>query len=191
MVKRVGILGGTFDPPHIGHFIVAHQVQHALQLDEIRFMPNHIPPHKNRNFDTNVKDRLEMLTRAIHGQPCFKIEMIELEREGPSYTYDTMVLLTNKEKDVEFYFIIGADMIEYLSKWYKIDELIKMVTFIGVNRPHYHAETSYPVRLIEIPSIDVSSTMVRNMIKNKVPINYLVPDNVIQYIKKKGLYGAE
>lgn len=189
-MKRVGIIGGTFDPPHIGHLIVAQEVLHALQLDEVRFMPNHTPPHKTKNSNTTNEDRLSMLEYAMEDHLNFKIERIELERNGPSYTYDTMVLLKNREPDVDFYFIIGADMVEQLYKWYKIDELVKIVKFVGVHRPNYQLKTQYPIKTLEIPSVDISSSMIRKRIENGWPIKYYVHEKVLYYIKKKGLYGS-
>ena len=140
-MKKIAILGGTFNPPHLGHLIIASEVQAQLNFDEIWFMPNQEPPHKESTIGVNSAQRLEMVRRAIADNPLFKIQTIELERTGRSYTFDTMKLLTEKY-DHDFYFIIGADMIEYLPKWYKIEELVKLVTFVGVNRPDYDKQSS-------------------------------------------------
>ncbi|MCU9613949.1 nicotinate-nucleotide adenylyltransferase [Caldibacillus lycopersici] len=190
-MKKIGILGGTFDPPHIGHLIIADQVLQKYRLNEIWFMPNHVPPHKIKDSNTTDANRLTMLQLAINNHRSFKIESIELEREGKSYTYDTMVLLKEREKDTQFYFIIGADMVEYLPKWYKIDELVQLVQFIGVNRPFYKRETRYPVQFIDIPSIHISSSMIREKIVKGESVNYLIPDNIIHYIEENGLYGSK
>ena len=186
-VRKVGILGGTFDPIHHGHLIIADQVLASLSLDEVRFMPNALPPHKARAATTK-EDRLKMIELAIQNHPGFRVETIELMRKGKSYTYDTMVLLTEREPDSEFYFIIGADMIDYLPNWYRIDDLLSLVKFVGVNRPGYAGETSYPIIHVEIPMIDLSSSLIREKIKNGESIRYLVPDAVIQYIKEHRLY---
>lgn len=190
-MKRIGILGGTFDPPHNGHLLIANEVYDQLQLDEVWFLPNQEPPHKIKESIVSNEDRLEMLERAIGGEKHFKIETIELERPGPSYTFDTIKLLKERHPDGDFYFIIGADMVEYLPKWYKIDELIKLVQFVGVNRPLYSLETNYPIQFIQIPEFNVSSSLIRKRLKEQKTTKYLLPELVMNYIKEKGLYGAE
>lgn len=191
ITKKVGIVGGTFDPPHIGHLIIADQILHRYQLQEIWFMPNYLPPHKEKTSNTSAYDRLRMLELAIEDHPSFKIETIELERHGKSYTYDTMRLLRKREPNTEFFFIIGADMVEFLPNWYKIEELIKLVRFIGVNRPEYQTKTAYPIDIVTIPDVYISSSMIREKIAKGESVKYLVPNSVLQYIKEKGLYGSK
>jgi len=189
-MKKIGILGGTFNPPHHGHLLIAYEVLNKAGLDEIWFMPNQEPPHKAKSLVVTNQDRLNMLSLATKGHPNFNIQTIELERQGRSYTYDTMQLLTKSYSEHQFYFIIGADMIEYLPKWYKIDELLELVTFIGVRRPSYSHETTYPVQYVDVPSMDVSSSMIRERLKEGKTVRYLLPDQVIEYIKEKQLYGT-
>lgn len=189
-MKRIGILGGTFDPPHIGHLMIANEVLAAFDLDEIWFMPNQEPPHKKKSNAIKDKDRVNLLKLAISGHPSFKVELIELERVGPSYTYETMKLLTERHKDFQFYFIIGADMIEYLPKWHSIDKLVKLVQFIGVQRPAYETSSSYPILYVDVPEMEISSSLIRQRIKEGKTIRYLVPDSVREYIEEKGLYGS-
>jgi nicotinate-nucleotide adenylyltransferase len=189
-MRKIGIFGGTFDPPHCGHLLMANEVLHALGLSEIWFMPNRIPPHKQHELVTRSEDRLRMLELAIDGHPRFHIETIELEREGPSYTYDTVRQLLSLHPDDEFYFIIGADMVEYLPNWYKINELIKLVTFVGVKRPGFSMETAYPIIEVEAPQFSVSSSFIRERVRNGQTIRYLVPEGVRLYIEEKKLYGA-
>lgn len=190
-MKKIGLFGGTFDPPHIGHLILAEQVYDQCGLDEIWFMPNYIPPHKKKSSNTTTTDRLNMLKLAINGKPYFKIEPIELERQGMSYTYDTMLLLKERDKDNEFFFIIGADMVDFLPNWHRIDDLIKLVKFIGVDRPTYEGKSPYPVQFIDIPTINLSSSMIREKVNDGKSVQYLLPDKVINYIKEHGLYGAK
>ena len=141
------------------------------------------------NFNPiDEKHRLNMLMLAINGIPGLDIETIELERKGISYTYDTMKLLTEANPDTDYYFIIGADMVEYLPKWHRIDELIEMVQFVGVPRPKYKAGTSYPVIWVDVPLMDISSSAVRSYIKKDRIPNFMVPQSVLAYIKKAGLY---
>lgn len=189
-MKKIGILGGTFDPPHNGHLIIANEVLSELQLDEIWFMPDQEPPHKKKSESVKNEDRLQMLKRAIAGNNAFRIEPIELEREGPSYTVDTMKIINQQYSNHQFFFIIGADMIEYLPKWQSIDELVKLVQFVGVERPDYSHQTDYPILYVDVPAFEVSSSMIRDRLKLGKTVRYLLPDSVIQYIKEKHLYGT-
>ncbi len=184
----MGILGGTFDPPHMGHLIVANEVAEALMLDEVRLMPNHIPPHKKLNVKVTAENRLEMVMLAVESNPRLKPEPFEIGQEGTSYTYETIKALREREPDVEFYFIIGADMIEYLPKWHKVDELAQLIQFVGVKRPEYNEETEYPVLLVDIPQIDLSSSLIREKLKSGKSIKYLVPEKVEKYIEENTLY---
>ncbi|XJZ26296.1 nicotinate-nucleotide adenylyltransferase [Bacillota bacterium Lsc_1132] len=187
-MKKVGILGGTFDPPHNGHLLIANEVLSALSLDEIWFMPTQEPPHKKKSASIKNEDRLHMLELAVEGNEQFRIETIEWQRKGPSYTYETVKLLKKQHPDIQFYFIIGADMIEYLPNWHKIDELVKLVQFVGVERTTFSCQTPYPVISIDIPAMDVSSSMIRERLKLGKTIRYLLPDSIIDYIKENHLY---
>lgn len=188
VMKKVGIFGGTFNPPHNGHLLMANEVLQSLQLAEIWFMPNQIPPHKQRRDIISAEHRFNMLQLAVNGNDAFRVESIELERSGPSFTYDTICLLKERHPDIQFYFIIGADMIEYLPKWYKIDLLQNLVQFVGVKRPNYKTTTQYNVLEVDVPQFDVSSSFIRRRLKEGKNIRYLLPDSVIQYIKEHGLY---
>lgn len=190
-MKKIGLLGGTFDPPHLGHLIVAEEVKQTLDLTEIWFLPNHIPPHKQDKQISSGKDRLEMLKRALSGNDSFKIETMELNREGPSYTIDTVLELQRLYSKVEFYFIIGADMVEYLPKWYQIDVLIERLKFVGVKRPGYKLQTTYPIIEVEVPEIGISSSFLRDRIKNKLNTKYYLPKSVEKYIEENQIYGKE
>jgi nicotinate-nucleotide adenylyltransferase len=189
-MTKVGILGGTFDPPHFGHLLIANEVLSELSLDEIWFMPNQEPPHKKKSESVENIERVEMLELSIKGNPAFKIEKIELERTGPSFTVDTMRILNEQFPNHQFYFIIGADMIEYLPKWHKIDELINLVQFVGVERPEYSLDTDYPIHYVDVPSFDVSSSMIRERVQHGKTVRYLLPEPVIDYIREKQLYGT-
>lgn len=186
--RQVGILGGNFNPVHNAHLIVADQVRQQLGLDAVYLMPEYTPPHVDKKETISETHRLEMLKRAIAGVEGLAIETIELERKGISYTYDTMKLLTEANPDTDYYFIIGADMVDYLPKWHRIDELIELVQFVGVQRPRYKAGTSYPVIWVDVPLMDISSTTVRDFIKAGRTPNYLLPHEVLDYIEEEGLY---
>lgn len=186
--KQVGILGGNFNPVHNAHLIVADQVRQQLGLDAVYLMPEYEPPHVDKKETIDEKHRLNMLLLAINGMEGLDIETIEIERKGKSYTYDTMKQLTEANPDTDYYFIIGADMVEYLPKWHRIDELVELVQFVGVQRPKYKAGTSYPVIWVDVPLMDISSSNIRDFIKKGRTPNFMTPAPVLNYIKKAGLY---
>ena len=186
--KQVGILGGNFNPVHNAHLVVADQVRQQLGLDQVLLMPEYQPPHVDKKETIPEHHRLKMLELAIEGIEGLDIETIELERKGISYTYDTMKILTEQHPDTDYYFIIGADMVGYLPKWYRIDELVDMVQFAGVQRPRYKAGTSYPVIWVDVPLMDISSSMVRDFIAQGRKPNFLLPQPALDYIEKEGLY---
>lgn len=186
-MKKIGLLGGTFDPPHIGHMIIADDCFHALELDEVWFIPSQIPPHKNKANVSSDK-RLDMVTRATCHHPHFKVKDFELTRQGRSYTIDTMTMINAAYPDCIFYFIIGADMVEYLPHWQAIDELVEVVQFVGVKRPGYTLETPYPVKFVDSLEMDVSSSIIRERMKTNRPCKYLMLPAVYQYIKEHKLY---
>lgn len=187
-MRKIGILGGTFDPPHYGHLLIAEEVYQALGLDEVWFIPSYEPPHKEK-ATSDVDGRLAMLEAAIESNPHFSINKIEVNRTGKSYTIDTINELKQQYPNTDFYFIIGADMVEYLPKWYKIDELVGRVTFVGVKRSDYELNTIYPIIEVNIPVVEISSTQVRQRLSEGKSIKYLVPDEVIAVIKEYQLYG--
>ncbi|GAW98379.1 nicotinate-nucleotide adenylyltransferase [Secundilactobacillus mixtipabuli] len=186
--KRIGILGGTFNPPHIGHLIVADQVMTQLGLDRVLFMPDANPPHVDRKVAIDAADRVKMVSDTIAGNPDFGIELAEVQRGGISYTYDTMLELKRKHPENDYYFIIGGDMVDYLPKWHRIDELVKLVQFVGVRREDYPVTSKYPVLWVDIPRIDISSSMIRSRIRQGQSIRYFVKDAVARYIKERQLY---
>ena len=181
-------MGGTFNPIHHGHLIMAEQVKSQLDLDKVMFMPDNLPPHVDAKSAIDAKYRLKMAELAIETNPDFEIEDIELKRGGVSYTYDTMKELTLRNPETEYYFIIGGDMVEYLPKWHRIADLIKLVNFVGVERPGYRHRSEYPIVWVDVPHIEISSSMIREKIRHDCSIKYLVPDAVEEYIREEGLY---
>lgn len=186
--KQVGILGGNFNPVHNQHLLIADQVGTALNLEKVYLMPEYLPPHVDEKDTIEAEHRLNMLKLAIADNPLFDIEQAELQRKGKSYTYDTMKALIAQNPDTDYYFIIGGDMVEYLPKWYKIDELVEMVQFVGVKRPGYTIDTPYPIIWLDTPMMDLSSSLIRKKIAQGCSIRYLVPEAVRNYILEKGLY---
>src|SRR5699024_2125213 len=173
-MSRIGLLGGTFDPPHIGHFIIAQEVKKALELDEVWFMPNNQLKHKEPTYFSS-ETRIRMIKQATASAIDFFVEPIEHARQGKSYTIDTIKLLKDKYPQISFYFIIGADMVEYMPKWHKIEELITLIDFVGVNRKDYTNKTDYPVTMADIPVIDISSTEIRSRMKEGLAVRYFLP----------------
>lgn len=186
-MKKIGILGGTFNPPHIGHLIIAEQVRDQLNLNEVWFIPTYLSPHKEKTAVT-VEQRIKMLEKSIASNKDFSINLIEIERKGRSYTIDTIKALREKYPMKRFYFIIGADMVEYLPKWKDIDQLIDLVTFVAVKRLNYELASPYPIKVVDIPLLEVSSTNIRSKVKQKQSIKYLVADSVREYIERNRLY---
>lgn len=186
---KVGILGGTFSPPHVGHLMMAEQVKDQLDLDKIFFMPTAQPPHSSVTKTTIASEtRVHMLELATIDNPDFEIERFEVDQGGKNYTYDTMKALIELYPTVDFYFIVGGDMIADMPSWYRIDELVQMVQFVGVNRPGYSVETDYPIIMVDMPMTDISSSTIRKKVEQGCSIRYLVPEDVRNYIALEGLY---
>ncbi|MGR3741605.1 nicotinate-nucleotide adenylyltransferase [Companilactobacillus sp. DQM5] len=186
--KLVGLFGGTFNPPHLAHLVMAQQVLDQLSLDEIWFIPDNIPPHVDKKETIEPLHRVEMVRLAIEDNPNFKLDLTEINKGGISYTYETIKLLKKANPDIDFYFIIGGDMVEYLPTWNHINELCQMVKFVGVCRPGYEKDTKYPVIWVNSPLMNINSTDIRKKVNSGHTIKYLVPKKVEEYIKKEGLY---
>ncbi len=189
-MKKVGILGGTFNPPHIGHLLVANEVRHALDLDEVRLMPAAVPPHKTAPGDATAQQRLRMVELAVADMDGLVVSPFEVKRGGISYTYDTMEQLTISEPNNDFHFIIGGDMIDYLPEWHRIEELVTLIHFVGVGRPGTVGTTQFPITFVDIPQIDLSSTLIRQRFATKGTVRLLIPSAVEAFIREEGLYGC-
>ena len=194
---KIGIMGGTFDPIHMGHLLAAEAARDSHELDEIWFMPSHVLPHKPSAGATG-QQRLEMTEAAVKQAPQYEVLGIEMELGGVSYTIDTMRELWRRYPEHEFYFIIGADMVNYLPKWEEIEELASKLTFIGVGRPGFQLHLDdLPdalqdrVLLAEMPLVDISSTAIRRRLAKGHSVRFMIPDAVHQYIVRSGLYGIK
>lgn len=194
MKKRIGIMGGTFDPIHIGHLIAAEQAREQGRLDEVWFLPTYAPPHKKESPAGTPEQRLEMVRRAVNGHPRFAVCDLEIRRGGISYSADTVEALTEEYPDVHFLFIIGADMVEYLPRWHRIGDIAARIGFIGLARPGYTLAPDLPswlkdkVTLVTMPQIELSSSEIRSRVRAGRSIRYLVPGAVQEYIEENGLY---
>lgn len=186
--KQVGILGGNFNPVHLAHLIMAEQAGKILGLDKVYLMPAFLPPHVDQKETIDASHRLKMLELAVADNPYLDIEKIELIRQGTSYTYETMKVLKEQNPDTDYFFIIGGDMAAYLPKWYRIDDLMKLVDFVGVKRAGFPQESPYPIIWVDVPELSISSTEIRQKIRQGCSLKYLVPDDVLDYIHEEGLY---
>jgi len=186
---KIGILGGTFNPVHIGHLILAEEARERLGLDKIIFVPTFLPPHKDNSDIAPADARLAMVRLAIKGNSCFYASDIEIKRDGRSFTIDTLNEFKKKYGQDELCFIIGSDLLKYLDDWKDLDEIIKLVKFVVVTRPGYPLEKipSY-IKTMAIRAVDVSAFEIRKCIKENKSFRYLVPEAVYKYIIKKRLY---
>ncbi|SEN03311.1 nicotinate-nucleotide adenylyltransferase [Lihuaxuella thermophila] len=191
---KVGVFGGTFDPIHLGHLLLAQQALEEAQLDRVWFIPAGEPPHKLDKPITPAHHRARMVELAIEGNPDFCLSRIELERRGPSYTIDTLEELTDKYPNYQFFLIAGADMVKDLPHWYKIKKILQYVRIIGLQRPGFStddlpAEMAERVIWIrEAIETNLSSSAVRERLNSGKSIRYLVPDPVCRYMKEHRLY---
>lgn len=195
-MRKIGIMGGTFDPIHVGHLMIAEAVWDEYKLEKVLFIPSANPPHKH-DVLTSAKHRFNMTLLATCSNPHFEVSSIEMDRTGPSYTIDTIKTLKKiYGDDTDFYFIIGADCIHELPTWHKIDELLKICKFIVTKRPSYKLDLSiiakefgdYNIQLLETPELEISSTDIRQRIKKGYSIQYITTEQVQQYIRKEELY---
>lgn len=189
-MKKIGLLGGTFDPPHIGHLVIAEEAHDACKLDEVWFIPVNQPPHKERMV-TSSHHRYNMVKAAIETNAHFRVHDIELNREGRSYTVDTIRQLNRLYPEYQFYFILGGDMVKDLPNWHGIDELAQLVTFIAFEREgtgSVPAHIAGSVRKINSPRIDISSSELRDRLKKHQTTAYFIEGSVRDYIEEHGLY---
>jgi len=186
---KIGILGGTFNPIHIGHLILAEEVKDILKLDRIIFVPTDLPPHKQNSEIIDAKERYKMIKLAIKGNKDFSVSDIEIKRKGVSYTIETLKEFKKIYPRDFLYFITGSDLLKYLDEWKDLNQILEIVNFVVATRPSYPLEMipSY-IKTLEIRAIDVSGFQIRKNLKEGRSIRYLVPELVFKYIKKKGLY---
>jgi nicotinate-nucleotide adenylyltransferase len=184
-LKKIGIFGGTFDPIHNGHLILARDALEQLNLDSVLFIPAARSPHKPGQHPAPADSRANMIRAAIEGEPRFCLDELELGRSAPSYTVDTMAVLKQREPDCEFIFLVGEDNVAQLPSWHRFAELSKMVQFAVLDRSGLRTEHPYPaVRR----HIDISATQIRNRVARGQSIRYLVPVAVENLIRERQLY---
>jgi nicotinate-nucleotide adenylyltransferase len=197
---RLGILGGTFNPPHLGHLIAAQEAHHQLGLDRVLLIPARIPPHKPVEHEPGAEHRLELCRRAVGSDPRFAVSDLELARPGPSYTVDTLEELHSQTPDSQLFLIVGGDVAAGLPRWHEPERVLSLAT-VAVARRRGTARSAVNQALARIaggdraeffqmPRIGLSSTMVRRRVRAGAPIKYLVPDAVASYIDEHQLYGG-
>ncbi len=191
---RLGIFGGTFNPIHYGHLINVEMIRSDFNLDKIIFVPAKEPVHKRLEGNVSAEDRYAMTVLAVHGEKEFEVSRIEIDRTGPSYTFATVNEIRSAHPEDSIYLIIGMDALNEISKWKEPDQL-KSVTIIAMKRPGEiipaaggEGNGAWRVLYAVNPLIDISSTIVRERLRNKKSVRFLLPDPVIEYIYKAGLY---
>ncbi|HEX3708148.1 MAG TPA: nicotinate-nucleotide adenylyltransferase [Mycobacteriales bacterium] len=191
--RRVGVMGGTFDPVHNGHLVAASEVASRFDLDEVVFVPTGQPWQKSHDPVSAAEDRYLMTVIATASNPQFSVSRVDIDRPGPTYTIDTLHdLREGFGADTELFFITGADALEAILGWHRAKELFALAHFVGVTRPGHHlSDAGFPegaVTLVEVPALAISSTDCRRRVHGGAPVWYLVPEGVVQYISKRGLY---
>ena len=206
--RKIGLMGGTFDPIHQGHLLIANEAAWRLKLDQVLFIPTGDPPHKRDHIITPAAVRLEMVQRAIAGNPLFEVSTIEVDRQGLSYTVDTLEALHKLYQapaespltPVEFYFIIGADAAADLLSWYQPKRVLEMAHLVVADRPGYvlpleKLQAGLPdfdltnrLLALDVPMVEIASHELRARVARNIPIKYLVPDEVADYIQQAQLY---
>ena len=193
VARRIGVMGGTFDPIHHGHLVAASEVAHQFSLDEVVFVPTGNPWQKSG--ESGAEHRYLMTVIATASNPRFRVSRVDIDRPGPTYTRDTLEDLREANPGAELFFITGADALAQILSWRDHDELWDLAHFVAVSRPGHVLSTaglpSEDVSQLEVPALAISSTDCRDRVRRGHPVWYLVPDGVVQYIAKHHLYRSE
>jgi nicotinate-nucleotide adenylyltransferase len=197
---RVGILGGAFNPPHTGHLVCAQEALVQLELDKVVFMPVGEAPHRVLEGDPGAEERLEMVELATADDERFEVSRLEIDREGPSYTADTLRTLREAAPDEELFVILGGDQAAALASWHEPEEVLALATVAVAERLSWSRQAIgikigrlkgvETIRYLEMPIVQISSSSIRRRAAAGHPLRYLVPDRVAAYIEANGLYGA-
>ncbi|MHA2609302.1 MAG: nicotinate-nucleotide adenylyltransferase [bacterium JZ-2024 1] len=197
---KIGLMGGTFNPIHYGHLLVAEEAREEFHLEEIWFIPSGCPPHKRHDELASAQDRLYMCQLAIEGIPYFRVISIEIESGVTSYTYNTLRVLNQQNPGNEWFFITGLDAILELPTWHHAEELLDMAHFVAVSRPGhkieelsrvFSEEQRKKILTLNIPYLDISSSEIRRRVRFRRSIRFLTPEPVRQFILSKGLYKGD
>ncbi|HTR81633.1 MAG TPA: nicotinate-nucleotide adenylyltransferase [Bacteroidota bacterium] len=190
---RIGIFGGTFNPPHVAHLIVTEYVRKQLNLDKIFFVPSYISPHKKRGEDQLAGDRLRMVRLAVGGNPYFDFSDYELKKKDISYTHLTVAAFHSRFPRCQLFLIIGADNYAEFHTWKNPEQILKLSSLVVMTRPGHRLRVNgkipvSKVKLITVPEIGISSSLIRKMVGRKKSIDYLVPQAVASHIRRRKLY---
>jgi nicotinate-nucleotide adenylyltransferase len=192
MTNRVGIMGGTFDPIHHGHLVAASEVASLYGLDEVIFVPTGEPWQKSDRRVSPAEHRYLMTVIATASNPRFWVSRVDIDREGPTFTIDTIRDIDALRPDAELFFITGADALSQILSWKDAEDALKLARFVGVTRPGYELSDAHlptdSVTLLDVPAMAISSSGCRERVADGRPVWYLVPDGVVQYINKHRLY---
>lgn len=195
---RIGVFGGTFDPPHLGHLIIAQDLMIHTGLDRVLFLPTRTPPHKSAAGVSDAQHRLSMLELALADDPRFAISRVDLDRPAPSYTADSLEILGREYPNAALFFLMGADSLRDLPLWHEPDRIARQTRFVVARRPGVELDPDEVVRqvpeaegkieIVDIPLIDISSRELRRRVRQGFPIRYYVPTAVERYVEEHGLY---
>ena len=192
MPIRLGVMGGTFDPIHHGHLVAASEVAHRFALDEVVFVPTGHPWQKSDRVVTSAENRYLMTVIATADDPRFTVSRVDIDRDGPTYTIDTVRDLHALRPDAELFFITGADALAAILTWRDPHDLLDLAHLVGVTRPGYDATAAHlpegSATVVEVPALAISSTECRERVADGAPIRYLVPAGVERFVAKLGLY---
>lgn len=186
---HIGLFGGSFNPPHLGHLILAEHLREALALDEVWWMVAAQPPHKDAGGMASFADRVAMTQRATASNPAFRVSTLEGERRGPSFTVDTLRLLTTRHPDARFTLLMGADSYAQFGTWREPEQIARLAQLAVFSRPGtQHTPGPHPATWVPTAQIDISSTQIRERMASGQSIRYLVPESVETWIRERGLY---
>lgn len=198
--NNVGIMGGTFDPPHLGHLLAAEYTAAELELDKVIFIPTGLKAYKSTENAASAADRYSMTKAATASNDKFDVSDIEIKNTEINYTGDTLEKLHGIYPETHFYFIVGADSLDYMDKWHEPEKIFRLCTVAAVGRPGFDTKRisdkseelrrlfGADIRYISMPQVEISSTEIKNRVKTGQSIGYMVPDCVEEYIREKGLY---
>jgi nicotinate-nucleotide adenylyltransferase len=194
MTRRVGIMGGTFDPIHHGHLVAASEVASLFALDEVIFVPTGEPYQKSDRLVSAAEHRYLMTVIATASNPRFWVSRVDIDRAGPTFTVDTIRDIAAQRVGAQLYFITGADALAQILSWKDSEDVLRLAHFVGVTRPGYELSDEHlphrSVTLLDVPALAISSSDCRDRVEAGHPVWYLVPDGVVQYINKHRLYRA-
>lgn len=189
MKERIGLFGGTFDPPHVGHLVLAEWAREELDLDRVLFVPAGRPPHKHSRTITPERHRLAMTRLAVRGQPGLAVSALELARRGPSYTVSTLRALASSHPGARFFLVMGSDNLDDFETWHQPDEIRRRATLAIARRSgSARGRRRRGIVFLENPPLEVSSSLVRRRVRAGRSLRFLVPDPVADYIRRHRLY---